>query len=939
MEQATRLGHPRLGDYLERAWREGALWIVVIISVYLVLALATYSPDDPGWSFAGEPTSVTNAGGRFGAWFADLSLFLFGAFAYLIPVGLTASAFLIFREREPEPETKLYWLALRWSGLLVTLGAGAGLASLQLGGQIGDLPNGIGGGLGQFVAGLASGAFGPGGGSLVLLGVLLMGLSLFTGLSPLLIVDGIGDLTLMILRFPAKLYRLVHAGIAERRQYQDWEPEWDGDLEQDDLEQDELDDEAEEDALDLVAEATEQRPNSASRETRSTLGSATEATIGSATGATIGSAPGQAIEPTLKIRIGAGFDPASRFDQAAANARASGLSSASGTERASTEGANLDAASIADTDADTAELSTPPMRHQVPAPEPDLDMTGAMSRWSTEPPSRPITPVAPPPPVVEPAWADAPASAQARAAQAALTPQPASGSTRPRGDFSQRPPLDLLDPPRRSGNAATPEQIETMSHELEARLAEFGVVAEVVEVHPGPVVALFELELAPGVKVSKITGLSKDIARALSKISVRVVEVIPGKSVIGIEVPNDQREMVTLSEIIGSRAYHEAKSPLTISMGTNISGEPVVADLGRMPHALIAGTTGSGKSVAINAMILSLVYKAGPDDVRLIMVDPKMLELSVYEGIPHLLTPVVTDMKEAANALRWCVGEMERRYKLMAALGVRNIAGYNRKVLDAIAAGEPIADPTYAPLVNAAIAQGFQPPEVPTLEKLPNIVVIIDELADMMMVVGKKVEELIARLAQKARASGIHLLLATQRPSVDVLTGLIKANIPTRMAFKVSARVDSRTVLDQMGAEHLLGHGDMLYLPPGGSISQRVHGAFVDDHEVHRVVDFLKQQGKPDYIENILQEPSDHLPGIDPEPKGGGDVEDQDPLFDEAVQIVVESRRASISGVQRRLKIGYNRAARMIEEMERIGVVGPAETNGNREVLAPPPED
>jgi len=939
VEQATRLGHPRLGDYLERAWREGALWIVVIISVYLVLALATYSPDDPGWSFAGEPTSVTNAGGRFGAWFADLSLFLFGAFAYLIPVGLTASAFLIFREREPEPETKLYWLALRWSGLLVTLGAGAGLASLQLGGQIGDLPNGIGGGLGQFVAGLASGAFGPGGGSLVLLGVLLMGLSLFTGLSPLLIVDGIGDLTLMILRFPAKLYRLVHAGIAERRQYQDWEPEWDGDLEQDDLEQDELDDEAEEDALDLVAEATEQRPNSASRETRSTLGSATEATIGSATGATIGSAPGQAIEPTLKIRIGAGFDPASRFDQAAANARASGLSSASGTERASTEGANLDAASIADTDADTAELSTPPMRHQVPAPEPDLDMTGAMSRWSTESPSRPITPVAPPPPVVEPAWADAPASAQARAAQAALTPQPASGSTRPRGDFSQRPPLDLLDPPRRSGNAATPEQIETMSHELEARLAEFGVVAEVVEVHPGPVVALFELELAPGVKVSKITGLSKDIARALSKISVRVVEVIPGKSVIGIEVPNDQREMVTLSEIIGSRAYHEAKSPLTISMGTNISGEPVVADLGRMPHALIAGTTGSGKSVAINAMILSLVYKAGPDDVRLIMVDPKMLELSVYEGIPHLLTPVVTDMKEAANALRWCVGEMERRYKLMAALGVRNIAGYNRKVLDAIAAGEPIADPTYAPLVNAAIAQGFEPPEVPTLEKLPNIVVIIDELADMMMVVGKKVEELIARLAQKARASGIHLLLATQRPSVDVLTGLIKANIPTRMAFKVSARVDSRTVLDQMGAEHLLGHGDMLYLPPGGSISQRVHGAFVDDHEVHRVVDFLKQQGKPDYIENILQEPSDHLPGIDPEPKGGGDVEDQDPLFDEAVQIVVESRRASISGVQRRLKIGYNRAARMIEEMERIGVVGPAETNGNREVLAPPPED
>ncbi|MFP4063765.1 MAG: DNA translocase FtsK, partial [Halochromatium sp.] len=542
-------------------------------------------------------------------------------------------------------------------------------------------------------------------------------------------------------------------------------------------------------------------------------------------------------------------------------------------------------------------------------------------------------------PAVEPVWADASAPSTTPAA-AAPTAQGAQSQRPPmRNTVIERPPLDLLDPPRRSGNAATPEQLETMSRELEARLAEFGVVAEVVEVHPGPVVALFELELAPGVKVSKITGLSKDIARALSKISVRVVEVIPGKSVIGLEVPNNQREMVTLSEIIGSRAYQEAKSPLTISMGTNISGEPVVADLGRMPHALIAGTTGSGKSVAINAMILSLVYKAGPDDVRLIMVDPKMLELSVYEGIPHLLTPVVTDMKEAANALRWCVGEMERRYKLMAALGVRNIAGYNRKVLDAIAAGEPLADPTYAPIVNAAIAEGLEPPEVPTLEKLPNIVVIIDELADMMMVVGKKVEELIARLAQKARASGIHLLLATQRPSVDVLTGLIKANIPTRMAFKVSARVDSRTVLDQMGAEHLLGHGDMLYLPPGGSISQRVHGAFVDDHEVHKVVAFLKQQGAPDYIENILQEPSEHLPGIDPEPKGGGDVEDQDPLFDEAVQIVIESRRASISGVQRRLKIGYNRAARMIEEMERIGIVGPAETNGNREVLSPPPQD
>jgi S-DNA-T family DNA segregation ATPase FtsK/SpoIIIE len=904
VEQATRLGHPRLSDYLERAWREGALWLVVIISLYFVLALATYSPDDPGWSFVGDEPVISNTAGRFGAWLADLSLFLVGVFAYLIPVGLAASAFLLFREREPEPETKLYWLVLRWIGLLVTLCAGAGLASLQLGGPFGDLPNGIGGGLGQLVSEIASASFGSGGGSLVLLGLLLLGLSLFTGLSPLLIVDGIGDLTLMLLRFPPRLYRRISAARAERRGRDDW-----GDDEADDGWSDhdwpggdwaDADEEAElsairpgadDDGIDISTEdagdADQRRGTTARAPDLIQPGPAPRNAIHALEPmATQSATRFLEAEPELEIGVGAGFASA-------------------------------------------------------PIPEPAAALERRASE--SEPSLRPLA-TATRAPAAEPVWANSNGPTQ--------SPPSASASALPRPDsrpkpspipvqdaFSQRPPLDLLDPPRRSGNAVTPEQLETMSRELEARLAEFGVVAEVVEVHPGPVVALFELDLAPGVKVSKITGLSKDIARALSKISVRVVEVIPGKSVIGLEVPNDQREMVTLSEIIGSRAYQEAKSPLTISMGTNISGEPVVADLGRMPHALIAGTTGSGKSVAINAMILSLVYKAGPDDVRLIMVDPKMLELSVYEGIPHLLTPVVTDMKEAANALRWCVGEMERRYKLMASLGVRNIAGYNRKVLDAIAAGEPIADPTYAPIVNAAIAEGREPPEVPTLEKLPNIVVIIDELADMMMVVGKKVEELIARLAQKARASGIHLLLATQRPSVDVLTGLIKANIPTRMAFKVSARVDSRTVLDQMGAEHLLGHGDMLYLPPGGSISQRVHGAFVDDHEVHKVVNFLKQQGTPDYIETILQEPAEHLPGIDPEPKGGGDVEDQDPLFDEAVQIVVESRRASISGVQRRLKIGYNRAARMIEEMERIGIVGPAETNGNRDVLAPPPQD
>jgi S-DNA-T family DNA segregation ATPase FtsK/SpoIIIE len=450
-------------------------------------------------------------------------------------------------------------------------------------------------------------------------------------------------------------------------------------------------------------------------------------------------------------------------------------------------------------------------------------------------------------------------------------------------------------------------------------------------VEPGPVITRFEIEPAPGVKVSQISNLAKDLARGLSVISVRVVEIIPGKSVIGLEIPNQQREIVYLREVLESPVYTQSTSPLTLTLGKDISGNPVVANLARMPHLLVAGTTGSGKSVAINAMLLSLLYKASPREVRLILVDPKMLELSMYEDIPHLLTPVVTDMKEAANALRWCVVEMDRRYRLMAALKVRNIAGFNRKLADAQAAGESITDPFWK------LGEGGVAGAIPVLEPLPFIVVVIDELADMMMIVGKKVEELIARLAQKARASGIHLILATQRPSVDVITGLIKANIPTRIAFQVSSRVDSRTILDQMGAEQLLGHGDMLYLPPGSGLPQRVHGAFVDDHEVPRVVDYLRQTGVPDYIDDVLAEPREETDGMEDADGGNGRGGESDPLYDEAVRIVTESRRASVSGVQRRLRIGYNRAARLVEEMETAGVVGPVQTNGSREVLAPPP--
>jgi S-DNA-T family DNA segregation ATPase FtsK/SpoIIIE len=473
-----------------------------------------------------------------------------------------------------------------------------------------------------------------------------------------------------------------------------------------------------------------------------------------------------------------------------------------------------------------------------------------------------------------------------------------------------------------------------MSRLVEMKMLDFNIEVEVVAVNPGPVITRFELDLGPGVKVSQVSNLAKDIARALAAISVRVVEVIPGKSVIGLEIPNEHRSIISLGEILNTREYDESTSPLTLALGKDISGLPIVVDLAKMPHLLVAGTTGSGKSVGINGMILSLLFKTLPRDVRLIMIDPKMLELSVYEGIPHLLTPVVTDMNEASNALRWCVGEMERRYKLMAALGVRSIDSYNRKIKEAEEAGEPIPDPLFKP------EEALEGTEHPVLQHLPFIVIVIDELADMMMVVGKKVEELIARLAQKARAAGIHLVLATQRPSVDVITGLIKANIPTRIAFQVSSKIDSRTILDQMGAEQLLGHGDMLYMAPGTSVPVRVHGAFVSDQEVHKVAGNLKGKSKPEYMAEILEVSSEPVPGLSPVDGGGnGGDSESDPLYDQAVAIVTRTRRASISGVQRRLKIGYNRAARMIETMEETGIVSPMENNGNREVLAPPPPE
>jgi S-DNA-T family DNA segregation ATPase FtsK/SpoIIIE len=785
--QATRIGELTFSDHLQRGIREGAMWTLICVALYLTLALESYSPHDPGWSHVGHDASVGNAGGPAGAWFSDVAFFLLGYLAYLVPLMVAYSGYLVFRKPEPQPETRLHKLALRWFGFLFSLAAACAFASTHLPHLGADLPNGSGGGLGLLIGRQLVLAFGPKGADLFLLGLFLAGSRLLTGISWLGALDVLGGVILGLIRLAGR-----GAGILRRR--------------------------------------TPSEP-------------------------------------------------------------------------------------------DDLHEREPALLEALPASEPYHPGTGQ----EIEAPTETVSTAKPRRPAETPKRSKSRKPVEERQLQ---FPE-FSGS-------DERPPLELLDPARKSGKGYTPEAIEELSRLVEIKLRDFGVQVEVVAAHPGPVVVLLELQLAPGTKVSKITGLAKDLARSLSTVSVRVVEIIPGKSVIGLEIPNEQRETVFLSEILGSSVYQNAKAPLTLAMGTDIAGNPVCVDLARMPHALIAGTTGSGKSVAINAMILSLVYKSTARDVRLIMVDPKMLELSVYEGIPHLLTPVVTDMKEAANALRWCVAEMERRYRLMAQVGVRNIGGYNRKVADAEAAGEPIPDPLFVTEHGGLGIDGAEE-EVPHLGHLPYIVVIIDELADMMMVVGKKVEELIARLAQKARASGIHLLLATQRPSVDVLTGLIKANIPARMAFQVSSRIDSRTVLDQMGAEQLLGWGDMLYLPPGTSIPQRVHGAFVDDQEVHRVVEYLKQLGEPDYIDVVLQDSGEAIPGIDPEPRG--DVEDQDPLFDEAVQIVTETRRASISGVQRRLKIGYNRAARMIEEMERIGLVGPAETNGNREVLAPPPPE
>jgi DNA segregation ATPase FtsK/SpoIIIE, S-DNA-T family len=755
----TRANTPAITEALFlprlRGLRESAFWLLAGLSVIMLVALASYSPTDPAYNVLGDNLTVTNRMGPAGAWFADLSLWIFGRSAFLFPVLVLIAGVLLFRAEGAAQGRHL--MLQRGAGFSLAIATSSGLATLHFSAP--DLPETAGGLLGQGIGYSLESMLGLLGATVLLLVLWLGSVSLATGISWIAVMDRVGRSTLVSIVF-------INISINRARDWLEGRR-------------------AKQHRQELVV-ASRAKPRVTPR-----------------------------IEPTIeKLETGIRME----------------------------------------------------RERQVPLFEP-----------------------------------------------------PAS---------SELPALSLLDdPPAREGGYSD-EALEAMSRLVELKLGDFGIEAEVVAVHPGPVVTRFELKPAAGVKVSQISNLAKDLARSLSTVSVRVVEVIPGKPYVGLEIPNEVRELVALGEIIKSDVYDHLSSPLTLALGKDISGKPVVADLARMPHLLIAGTTGSGKSVAINAMVLSLLYKSSPEHVRLIMIDPKMLELSVYEGIPHLLAPVVTDMKQAANALRWCVAEMERRYALLASLGVRHISSYNKKVADAAARGKPLRDPTVTPVDDYD--------EAPELTPLPFVVVIIDELADMMMMVGKKVEELIARLAQKARASGIHMLIATQRPSVDVITGLIKANIPCRIAFQVSAKVDSRTILDQIGAEHLLGHGDMLYLPAGTSVPQRVHGAFVSDQEVHSVVKALRASGEPAFIDEVLEGPSADVPGLKLEPNGELDGE-QDALYDQAVRIVTETRKASISGIQRRLKIGYNRAARMVETMEEAGIVGSLQTNGFREVLAPPP--
>lgn len=862
---------------------EAGLFIAGLIAIYILITLFTFDPADPSWSKTGNYELIKNGGGAFGAWLSDILLFTFGWLAFFVPVAVSLVGWLLFRKFHNLIEIDYLALGLRLIGIFLFIIGSSALSSINFDDIYYFSSGGI---IGDVIAYLLLPVIGFSGSTLVLLVFVLIGNTLMTGVSWIRVVDGLGKYTIA-------MCSLIYAKLRNAIQNAKDNKQKGSDVAANKVAESEV-------ALELNTAAVEPADEMPAISIPDKLeGNNSQSLLNQFFGAAEVKEENSNIGSTAPELI-----DDSKIDLV--DSQAAGMVDAQ--IEPVTKGSNIvKAANQISLDDDMPisfdEYDQQPTYSGVDDELHDDDIKGALDGMQAahqRAPQRDTNVVENLPPLVK--------------------------EVKP----ITLPSLDLLDRPDKVENPVSQEELDAVSRLVEAKLLDFNIQAKVVGVFPGPVITRFELDLAPGIKVSKITTLSKDLARSLSALSVRVVEVIPGKSFIGLELPNKHRQIVRLSEVMNSAGFQNSSSPLTMVLGKDIAGKAVTVDLAKMPHLLVAGTTGSGKSVGVNTMILSLLYKSTPEDVRLIMIDPKMLELSVYEGIPHLLSEVVTDMKEAANALRWCVGEMERRYKLMSALGVRNLKGYNAKVAQAIEDGAPILDPLWVKSEQMSDRQ-------PALEKLPAIVVVIDEFADMMMIVGKKVEELIARIAQKARAAGIHLVLATQRPSVDVITGLIKANIPTRMAFQVSSKIDSRTILDQQGAENLLGMGDMLYLPPGSGVPTRVHGAFVDDHEVHAVVKDWKSKAKPNYVPEILQgEMTDEnmLPGEAAEMADGEEI---DPVFDEAVAFVTETRKVSISSIQRKLRIGYNRSARIVEQMETMGIVSRAANNGGREVLAPPP--
>ncbi|WP_431357100.1 DNA translocase FtsK [Marinomonas primoryensis] len=891
--------------------KQAAFIAALLFLFFFGLATYTYSPNDAGWFYSGNGAAIQNSMGPIGATIADLTSGFFGSLFYSLPPLFFWVAIILWRN--PHSLLPLNNALLCTIGSILYLSFASVLCFLHTVGET-ALQYGTGGILGHGLGKLLYGFIGYDGATLVSLALVILSFTLLAQLHWLSLMDSLGEKTFNFVMFVRQKWannretkvnkKIEVAGVVSE--------------------------EAEEPAIIRKRRKAKTEPVSSEQHTGNVLFEDPQ------------------LEGALSedIPFKGSRDKKSKFALSSlfSKSKKTSAETESFKSHEEPEFGGLDTLSVDDNDGVnfgdtlyieeswTAPSGKPPVSDSAVAKsipssidqgEHQEEASTGISKEQADAMLFNDNPTSSIPPVHKPAFRTL---SEAKQLDSLGGPSSNDDESRQNTKAYSLPDRSVLTTPKPKKGGYSEDELLALSELLERRLQDFGVKADVVEVNPGPVITRFEIQPAPGVKVSRITNLAKDLARSLSVMSVRVVEVIAGKSTIGIEIPNQVRDTVYFAEVINCDAYDRSSSPLTLSLGHDISGEPVVVDLAKMPHVLVAGTTGSGKSVGVNAMILSMLLKSTPDEVRMIMVDPKMLELSIYEGIPHLLTPVITDMKDAANGLRWSVDEMERRYKLMSKLGVRNIAGYNKKVRDAIEAGKPIEDPLWQPEM-AMFSEDGVARTVPHLESLPYIVIVVDEFADMMMIVGKKVEELIARIAQKARAAGIHLILATQRPSVDVITGLIKANIPTRMAFQVSSKIDSRTILDQGGADQLLGMGDMLYLPAGLPTPIRVHGAFVSDEEVHAVVEEWKQRGTPNYINDVVVNPEDLM--------SGDDSEDKDALYDEAVKIIIETRKASISSVQRRLKIGYNRAANLVEAMEAAGLVGPMGTNGQRDILIP----